>query len=261
MSDPDEPLTRGDDEDEEDDRPNITKKGKTARKNVGLDLPEHLKKLMNVGKGKGKDTSDSEGEDEGDGDGDGEGVGAEAEDESSGESDDGGGSDEDDDEDVAHTHAGIAEEVRQYSESEGEGDDEDEDDDDDDDENEEYLQKFNENMRENYLINFHPESLTHNYDEIMSLSAVTRNNAGIVVDELHRTVPFMTKYEKTRILGQRAKQLNEGAMPMVPVEPTVIDGYLIAQRELEQKRIPFIIRRPLPNGGSEYWKIQDLEIL
>ena len=29
--------------------------------------------------------------------------------------------------------------------------------------------------------------------------------------------------------------------------------------ELKLKRIPFIIRRPLPNGGSEYWKIQDLE--
>jgi hypothetical protein len=29
--------------------------------------------------------------------------------------------------------------------------------------------------------------------------------------------------------------------------------------ELKQKRIPFIIRRPLPNGGSEYWRVQDLE--
>ena len=39
----------------------------------------------------------------------------------------------------------------------------------------------------------------------------------------------------------------------------IIDGYIIAEEELKQKRIPFIIRRPLPNGGSEYWKLQDLE--
>ena len=37
--------------------------------------------------------------------------------------------------------------------------------------------------------------------------------------------------------------------------------YLIANRELQEKKIPFIIRRPLPNGGSEYWDIRDLELL
>jgi hypothetical protein len=36
-------------------------------------------------------------------------------------------------------------------------------------------------------------------------------------------------------------------------------GYLVAKLELEQKKIPFIIKRPLPNGGSEYWKLSDLE--
>ena len=41
----------------------------------------------------------------------------------------------------------------------------------------------------------------------------------------------------------------------------VIDGYIIAQLELEHKRLPFIIRRPIPNGGSELWKLQDLEII
>ena len=41
----------------------------------------------------------------------------------------------------------------------------------------------------------------------------------------------------------------------------MIDGYTIAQKEFEKKKIPFIIRRTLPNGGSEYWKFEDLEIL
>jgi DNA-directed RNA polymerase I, II, and III subunit RPABC2 len=74
-------------------------------------------------------------------------------------------------------------------------------------------------------------------------------------------VPFVTKYEKAKILGERAKQLNAGAVPMVPVNEDIIDGYLIALAEFEQKKIPMIIRRPLPNNASEYWRLQDLEIL
>ena len=144
--------------------------------------------------------------------------------------------------------------------------DEDEDDDEAEDEDEdksssEYFQKLKSNVRESYIATYHPESLSHNYDEIQTLSRVVRNSAGIIVDDLHRTIPIMTKYEKTRILGQRAKQLNEGAPAFIKIDSTVIDGYLIAVKELEQKKTPFIIRRPLPNGGSEYWRVQDLEIL
>ena len=69
----------------------------------------------------------------------------------------------------------------------------------------------------------------------------------------------MTKYEKTRVLGQRAKQLNSGCKPYVNVSENIIDGYLIAEIELKEKKIPFIIRRPLPNGVCEYWKFRDLE--
>lgn len=134
-------------------------------------------------------------------------------------------------------------------------------DDDDDDHDDDYLQKLNNNMRESYVHRYHPETIYHNYDEIQTLCRVTRNKDGIIVDDLHRTNPFMTKYERTRILGQRTKQLNEGAKPMIQVESTIIDGYVIALKELEQKKIPFIIRRPLPNGASEYWRIQDMEVL
>ena len=37
--------------------------------------------------------------------------------------------------------------------------------------------------------------------------------------------------------------------------------YISKIKELEEKKIPFIIKRPLPNGGCEYWKLADLEIL
>lgn len=142
-----------------------------------------------------------------------------------------------------------------------EDDDEDEDDDGDEPDNAEYFQKLKSNVRDSFVATYHPESFSHNYDEIQTLSRVVRNSAGVIVDDLHKTIPIMTKYEKTRILGQRAKQLNEGAQPFIKIDSTVIDGYLIAVKELEQKKTPFIIRRPLPNGGSEYWRIQDLEIL
>jgi DNA-directed RNA polymerase subunit K/omega len=135
--------------------------------------------------------------------------------------------------------------------SEDEGDDDDNDDD--------YLQKFNQEMKDELILNFHPESRVHNYEEIKQLAKVTRNKNGIIVDELHKTIPILTKYEKTRILGQRTKQIESGGATLVQVPPNVIDSYLIAKLELEQNKIPFIIRRPLPNGGMEYWYVSDLE--
>ena len=140
-------------------------------------------------------------------------------------------------------------------------DDGDEEDDDADKDTTEYFQKLTSSVSESYIETYHPESMSHNYDEIQTLARVVRDSAGFIVDDLHRTIPIMTKYEKTRVLGQRAKQLNEGSPAFIKVDSTVIDGYLIAVKELEQKKTPFIIRRPLPNGGSEYWRIQDLEIL
>ena len=134
-------------------------------------------------------------------------------------------------------------------------------DDNDDDDDDSKLKKFDKELREDYLVNFHPESLIQNYDEIYNLSRVVRDANGVIVDNLHKTLPMMTKYEKTRILGQRAKQINDGATPFVKVPEGVIDGYLIAIKELEEKKIPFIIRRTLPNRGSEYWMVEDLEIL
>jgi DNA-directed RNA polymerase I, II, and III subunit RPABC2 len=112
-----------------------------------------------------------------------------------------------------------------------------------------------------FLAKYHPESKQHNYDEIYALSEVIRDSKGIIIDDLHKTLPIMSKYEKTRVLGQRAKQINSGNKPFVTVPKNIMDGYLIAQEELMQKKLPFIIRRPLPSGGSEYWRIKDLEIL
>ena len=138
---------------------------------------------------------------------------------------------------------------------------EDDDDDDDDEDDNNYLQKFDENVKQNIIAEFHPELKAYNYDEVDILTRVVRDENGTIIDPLHKTLPFITRYEKARILGERAKQLNSGAKPMVEIEPNVIDGYLIAMKEFEAKAIPFIVQRPLPNGGVEMWKFADLEIL
>lgn len=135
------------------------------------------------------------------------------------------------------------------------------DDDSEDDDDENYLQKFDESLESNIISEFYPELNSHNYEEVQNLSKVIKNKNGEIVDPLHTTLPFITRYEKARIIGERAKQINAGANPFVEIEPSVIDGYLIALKEFEEKKIPFIIKRPLPNGSCEYWKMSDLEIL
>ena len=136
------------------------------------------------------------------------------------------------------------------------------DENDDEDDDEDYLQKFDTDIKKNYRVDYHPECMIHNYEEISALTKVIRDKDNIIVDPLHRTIPYLTKYERARVLGQRAKQINLGARPFVKVPENIIDGNLVAEMELAQKRIPFILRRPLPgNSGSEYWNLKDLEII
>ena len=130
----------------------------------------------------------------------------------------------------------------------------------DEEEDESYLQKFDSEVNKNYILDYHPECEIHTQVEIMAMAQVVRDEMGNIVDELHRTLPFITKFERARIIGQRASQINSGSKPFITHMPdNMIDGYLIAEMELDHKAIPFIIRRPLPNGGSEYWKIKDLQ--
>ena len=93
------------------------------------------------------------------------------------------------------------------------------------------------------------------------MATIIKDSNGNIIDPLHKTLPFITKYEKARILGERAKQISAGANPLINIDDTILDSYIIAVKEFEEKAIPFIIKRPLPSGGCEYWKLEDLEIL
>jgi|GEM_PF-1795774 DNA-directed RNA polymerase I, II, and III subunit RPABC2 len=74
------------------------------------------------------------------------------------------------------------------------------------------------------------------------------------------TIPFLTKYEKSRIIGKRAMQISKGSPPLVEIGDleSPID---IAKKELMERKIPFIIRRPLPDGSYEDWRVDELRIL
>jgi len=82
-----------------------------------------------------------------------------------------------------------------------------------------------------------------------------------VLDPHHSTYPFLTNYEKTKCISFRASQLNHGAKPYLLVPPGMNDSYQIAKMELEQKRLPYILKRPLPNGDYEVWRLKDLMVL
>ena len=134
-------------------------------------------------------------------------------------------------------------------------------DDEEDEEDENYLQKFEENINKTIIQDSHPELQCHNYKEVEAMCKIVRDANSNIIDPLHSTIPFVTRYEKARIIGERAKQINAGGSLFIEVEPNVIDGYLIALEEFNQKKIPFIIQRPLPNGGCEYWRLKDLDVL
>ena len=70
----------------------------------------------------------------------------------------------------------------------------------------------------------------------------------------------MTKFEKAKILGLRAEMLANGSTPLVNVPKNTINVIDIAKLELSQRKMPFIIKRSIPNNTCEYWRIDEMII-
>ncbi|PLW38162.1 hypothetical protein PCANC_11694 [Puccinia coronata f. sp. avenae] len=96
------------------------------------------------------------------------------------------------------------------------------------------------------------------------------NNAGIIhsgapgegnlagqPNKVRTTTPYMTKYERARILGTRALQISMNAPVLVPLDGES-DPLEIAMKELSQRKIPLIVRRYLPDGSYEDWSVSEL---
>jgi DNA-directed RNA polymerase subunit K/omega len=71
--------------------------------------------------------------------------------------------------------------------------------------------------------------------------------------------PKLNKYEKTKIVFERAQQLATGSISFLSNPETYHNVQDIAMEELNQKKIPIIIERPVPNG-VEYWKLEDCNL-
>lgn len=74
-----------------------------------------------------------------------------------------------------------------------------------------------------------------------------------------KTIPILSKYERTRIVGERAIQISMGAPALVEVG-NLENPVDIAEKELREKKIPYIIKRVLPNGIIELWSVDELRI-
>lgn len=127
---------------------------------------------------------------------------------------------------------------------------------------EESYQKIDKSSVDDLIKNHYPELILHNFEEISAMSKVLRNKFGDIIDDLHHTLPYITRFEKAKILGVRSRQINtDPSVALVEFDSSIIDGYKIALEEYKQQKIPFIIKRPLPDGTCEYWKFSDLEQL
>ena len=73
-----------------------------------------------------------------------------------------------------------------------------------------------------------------------------------------KTIPLLTKFEKARIMGVRLQQLAYGAKPRVNVSGLKSINEIV-EKELIERKIPFIVRRTLPNGQSEDWKLEEFD--
>lgn len=114
--------------------------------------------------------------------------------------------------------------------------------------NNEYYKKISNSLNNDYLKINHPEVIVASDEEIENYCNME-----------HYTRIDLTKYEKARVIGIRATQIESGFPTFVDIpEGLETNPIAIAELELENKKIPFKIKRPFANGEFEYWRVSDL---
>ena len=81
----------------------------------------------------------------------------------------------------------------------------------------------------------------------------------IVEDNKRITFPKLTKYERVRLIGSRAKQIALGAKVLIK-NTNGLSPIEIAKLELNERMIPMKIKRILPDNKVEIWKLSELDI-
>jgi DNA-directed RNA polymerase subunit K/omega len=97
---------------------------------------------------------------------------------------------------------------------------------------------------------------------IVSLALVVLS---VGVTLFRRGVFAPEKHEYTTMVGIRAQQIADGAKPLISLDgiqtshPRFV--WTVAEREIAERVIPFIVHRRLPNGISEYWNANELSVV
>lgn len=69
--------------------------------------------------------------------------------------------------------------------------------------------------------------------------------------------PILTKYEKTKLIASRVIQLNLGNQPLVDI--TGLEStYEIALKELNERKIPLIVKKIMPDGSFKEFELSEL---
>lgn len=71
---------------------------------------------------------------------------------------------------------------------------------------------------------------------------------------------ILGKYEKAKIIGVRASQISMGA-PSTVNTAGLTDPIDIAEKEYDEDKIPFLIKRKSPNDKVEIVRLSDLRKL
>ena len=95
-------------------------------------------------------------------------------------------------------------------------------------------------------------------EEKINKTLIKKNQSKLIPIKDRLTSRFLTKYEKAKVIGERAIQISNGKEVYIDIPEGIWDPLLIAEMELKQKKIPFIIRRYLPDGEYEDWDINEL---
>jgi DNA-directed RNA polymerase subunit K/omega len=108
-------------------------------------------------------------------------------------------------------------------------------------------------MDEDYIQRVHPEMIMPDTNELREImKAYTRDVEPII----RKSRPILSKYEATTIIGMRAQQIIRGSTPFL--DSKEVNPIDVAIQELRAKLIPIIIRRVMPDGISEYWRLTEL---
>lgn len=97
--------------------------------------------------------------------------------------------------------------------------------------------------------------LEENSDNEMNLHELEEKKISI---KKYYGYPFLNSFEKARVLGKRTEQIIAGSK--IFVEPKNNNPYEIALQELEEKKIPLIIRRYFGNKFKDI-SVNDLILL